>query len=138
MEVDAFRVRIQNTNHNLVEALLSDQNSTERVGVDSLKKRLEGFRKDYISKKKELRQKQRQLDELQDEQRQKWRLQTFQAKKKTDFVKQEALRTKTVPSQPLATDAPGISPVLEKRLSGIDQKLDQVLEELEDLKRDKS
>jgi len=127
LEVKARKSGIQFTDNQLVQALLSDENNNARTGIDidSLKKSLEGFRKDFISKTKELRQKQRQLDQL-------------QANKRTGIDRRGAPREKTVPKQPAPSDAPGISPVLEKRLSGMDRKLDQVLKELEDLKRDKS
>ena len=128
---------IETTNDQLVGVLLSDENDSRRVGMESLKKSLERSRKDYISKKKELRQKQMELDELRPTVNQRY-LNVPIANRRKGTDKRASPTEKTVPSQPAPSDRTGVSSALEKRLSGMERKLDQVLKVLEDLKREKS
>ena len=58
----------------------------------------------------------------------------LKSKQGTGVDKRGAGREKPAPIQPAASDAPPISPVVEKRLSGIEGKLDNVLKAIEDLK----
>ena len=58
----------------------------------------------------------------------------LEADQGTGIEKRGARDKKPAPIEPAASDAPGISPGLDKRLSGIEGKLDNVLRALEGLK----
>ncbi len=104
--------------------------------IDSGKERLKGLRKDYLLKSKELRQKQRQLDALQGREMRQG-LDESPFGKRTGSDKKGVKEGRPVATQPASSDPPGISPDLEKRLSRLEQRLDQVLKALEDSKRER-
>jgi hypothetical protein len=162
-EVQSRKQAIENTNGKLVQAqvygLRQDTNeqltgAAKQSEIESLQKSLQDFRKEYLSTKKELSRRQSELKELQEvqwkriqernqiEQKQNQekspRAAEREAKQRTANDKRGARNEQPVAIQPEDTDAPGISPLLEKRLSGIEGKLDNVLKALEDLKRERS
>jgi hypothetical protein len=156
-EVNSRKDVIANTNSKLVQAQvygLRRDNSEYLTGaakqseIESLQESLQDARKEYLSKKKELSQRQSELRELQEIQR-KRNQERYQieedrkaakrvAKQRIANDKRGARKEQSVVSQPAASDAPAISPILEQRLSGIEGKLDNVLKALEDLKRERS
>jgi hypothetical protein len=92
-------------------------------------------------RKKELSQRQLELKELNEIQRERYqeeyeRAEALKAERRTDIDKRGTKTEKSGPLHPVASDAPAMSPILEKRLSGIEGKLDNVLKALEDLKGD--
>jgi len=139
-ETQARMSGIQNLNGELIEVGLRDKTDANDAQIESIKTRLRDARNEYLSKKKELNQKQAELGEL--NKREKMQINEhdqrgaeLRATRGTSIDKRAATRKKQVLIEPAASDAPGISPILEKRLLGIEEKLDNVLKTLEDLKR---
>jgi uncharacterized protein (DUF3084 family) len=131
---------INSLNGELIDVQLRGKSAANDAQIDSIKQRLEDARKEYLSKNKEFNRKQAQHDKLESE----WRRISQENQKraaerdsmqKTRRDNQGSARAKPVPVQSAAPDTPGISPSLEKRLSGIEGKLDEVLRALADLKR---
>jgi RNA polymerase sigma-70 factor (ECF subfamily) len=138
-EVQAREQGIEATNEQMINIRISGRSDANQSQIESLQKILQDLRKEYISKKKELRQKQSELMKgIATKRNQEYAGRTAEpgTKEGTGSEKRGAGRKKEVPIQPAASDAPGISPILEKRLSGIEGKLDNVLKALEDLKRE--
>lgn len=148
-EVEARKQAINFTSQALIQMRVSghDRNTNEllppdtrRANVESLEKELSGLRREWLVKKKELRQKQSELDEgsMNDLQERRRRAAELKAKERPAGTDQRAVNRKNAGGriQPATPDAPGISPILEKRLSEIEGKLDSVLKALADLKRD--
>jgi RNA polymerase sigma factor (sigma-70 family) len=137
-ELHARMQMVQGQNQELIAAEVSDKSDARQSQIKSLKRGLQDLRKEYISKKKELGQKQSELVELETTKRSQENLRRgaeIEAKQGTGIEKRQARKANVVPNQPAASDVLGISPILEKRLSGIEGKLDNVLKALEDLKR---
>jgi exonuclease VII large subunit len=137
-ELHARMQMVQGQNQELIAAEVSDKSDARQSQIKSLKRGLQDLRKEYISKKKELEQKQSELAELETTKRSQEHLRRaaeIEAKQGTGIEKRQARKANVVPNQPAASDVLGISPILEKRLSGIEGKLDNVLKALEDLKR---
>jgi hypothetical protein len=149
-EVQSRKHGIENTNNYLVRTQLDGtaigtnevlEDDAKQSQIESLQKRLQDSRKEYLLKKKELSQRLSELDVLNEiqwkrNQEKSKRDREREAKQRTANDKRGARKEQPVPIQPVASDAPGISPVLEKRLSGIEGKLDNVLKALDDLKRE--
>jgi RNA polymerase sigma factor (sigma-70 family) len=135
-EVLARSEGIARTNAELIDVQLRDENDANQSQIESLRKKLGRFRKEYLSKKKELSQQQNELNEIQMKELQEnhRKATELQANERTTVDKRETPRAKAAPSQPAPSEAPGISRILEQRLSAIDEKLDKVLKELGDLK----
>jgi RNA polymerase sigma factor (sigma-70 family) len=128
---------IQHQNSELVQVQLRDKGPANDEQIESIKERLGDARKEYLLKKKELSKKLAELTELEMEHNQAntRRAAEPRAIRDTRSENRGATTKKSIPIQPAASDAPGISPGLERRLSGIEQKLDNVLKALQDLKR---
>ena len=149
VEVQSRMEAIGTLNTNLIQVQLYGKNpqTQETFGhdakqsqIESLLKSLVDSRKEYISKNKELRHKQSELATLQrkiNEEGQR-RAAELQANRATGTSGRGATSNQPVPVRAEPSDATGISPILEKRLSGIEGKLDSVLKAIEELKREKS
>jgi RNA polymerase sigma factor (sigma-70 family) len=127
---------IQNLNNVLIEVELRSKSNANESEIESTEGALREARKKYLSKKKELGQKQAELNELEGKRivENRRRAAELATKKRTGIDRRGATGKKTVPNEPAASDAPGITPILENRLSAIEGKLDNVLRALEDLK----
>jgi RNA polymerase sigma factor (sigma-70 family) len=147
-EVEARKQAINFTSQNLIQMRVSGHNrstnellppDTRRAEVESLEKELSGLRREWLIKKKELRQKQSELDELSmnDLQERRRRAAELKAKERTGKDQRSVNRKNAERIQPATPDAPGISPILEKRLSDIEGKLDNVLKAIADLKHER-
>jgi len=137
-EVRARMDRIEMTNQELVQAELADTGSNDRARREKLRTRLDSFRKDYFSKNKQLKRKQAELFALHErrsaDRTTKTQMLQPQADKRSGINRQVA-STAIIASTPSAPSGTAeTSSALEKRLSGIDQKLDKVLKTLEELK----
>ncbi len=121
--------RVSNTND-----VLQGQARQDRLEV--LEKGLNEVRRVWIAKNRELRKKKSELGELEaNAQRERNnRVAGIRSPQTAGKDKREADR-KNAASNQLA-GSPSIAPVLEKRLSEIERKLDSVLNALEDLKRE--
>lgn len=97
------------------------------------------MRKEYLSKNKELNRKQAQLAELSEQEGRRDQEKRQRAAEREATQKTRNNRgshsAKPVSVEPAGSDTPGLSPSLEKRLSGIEGKLDEVLRALTELKR---
>ncbi len=131
------QVQLYDQNPQTQEAFGHDAKQSQ---IEALQKRLKDSRKEYISKSKELRHKQSELATLQKKIGEEWqrRADERQTNRATGTSGREATSNKPVPVRAEPSDATGLSPILEKRLSGIEGKLDNVLKAIEDLKREKS
>jgi hypothetical protein len=139
-EVNAFRQKIVAINFEMFQVHFRGKSDANESQIEGLQKSLQDLRKEYISKNRELRQKQselKRLDAIEIERNRKKarRVAQLRANKGTGIDKRGARDKKPAPIEPAASDAPGISPVLDKRLSGIEGKLNNVLRALEGLKR---
>ena len=140
-EVNAFRQKIGAINSEMFQVHFRGKSDANESQIEGLQKSLQDLRKEYISKNRELRQKQSELERLDGIQMERNRenarraAQLRRANKGTGIEKRGARDKKPAPIEPAASDAPGISPGLDKRLSGIEGKLDNVLRALEGLKR---
>jgi RNA polymerase sigma factor (sigma-70 family) len=127
---------IQNLNNVLIEVELRSKSNANESEIESTEGALREARKKYLSKKKELGQKQAELNELEGKRivENRRRAAELGAKKRTGIDNRGATGKKPVPIEPAPSDAPGTSPILENRLSAIEGKLDNVLRALQDLK----
>jgi hypothetical protein len=127
---------IQNLNNVLIEVELRSKSDANESEIESTKEALREARKKYLSKKKELGQKQAELNELEFKRRNEnnRRAAELAAKKSTGIDNRRATGKKPVAIEPAASDAPGVTPILENRLSAIEGKLDNVMRALQDLK----
>jgi RNA polymerase sigma-70 factor (ECF subfamily) len=128
-------------NNELIEGELRRNSNLNESQIESIKVRLRGARKQYLSKKKEYNQKYAELEALNQlvERRikeQNRRAAERAAKKSSGIDKRGATGKKPVPIEPAAADAPAIATIVEKRLSVIEEKVDNVLKALDDLKRE--
>ncbi len=119
--------RLASTN----ELLPPDQRKSE---IASLEKNLTEYRQEWLAKKKELRQKRDELYELQRDQVQERNKRTnaLDARRETGAEAKRASGSKPVSP----AGAPGLPPILEKRLSAIEGKLDKVIKVLEEMKHE--
>ena len=136
-EVQSRLQRIEATHSELVKIQLSGNNESMQPRAATLQKSLERSRKDYISKKRELARKLSELNEIESRLGEDARVAAERkAMRRTGTFKRGTSTAKQIPIQPASADAPAIPAILEKRLSGIEGKLDSVLRTLEDLKRE--
>ncbi len=137
-EVQSRLQRIEATHSELVRIQLSfKDDSSGQTRAATLQKSLERSRREYISKKKELARKLSELNEVESKVGEDRRAAAEGiAMRRTGTFKRGTSTTKQIPVQPAGTDSPAIPAILEKRLSGIEGKLDTVLRTLEDLKRE--
>jgi hypothetical protein len=137
-EVQSRLQRIEATHSELVRIQLSfKDDSSGQTRAATLQKSLERSRREYISKKKELARKLSELNEIESKVGEDRRAAAEGiAMRRTGTFKRGTSTTKQIPVQPAGTDSPAIPAILEKRLSGIEGKLDTVLRTLEDLKRE--
>jgi hypothetical protein len=135
-ETRARMAGIQGLNKELIEVELRGKSDANGSQIESIKGRLRDARNEYLSKNMELNQKHSELIELEAKQRQEHnrRAAELAIKKRTGTDRRGATSKKPVATEPAASDAPGITPILENRLSAIEGKLDNVLKALEDLK----
>ena len=134
-EVNAFRQKIGAINSEIFQVHFRGKSDANESQIEGLQKSLQDLRKEYISKNRELRQKQSELERLERNRENARRVAQLRVNKGTGIEKRGARDKKPAPIEPAASDAPGISPGLDKRLSGIEGKLDNVLRALEGLKR---
>jgi RNA polymerase sigma-70 factor (ECF subfamily) len=137
-EVRARGADITVLNDNMAQMKLRGLDG-EQSSLAALQKKLSERRKEYVSSKKEMLRKQEELSVL----RQTRHKQKKAQEKRTS--QPEATQTaesenggatrKSDPHPPAAPDSSGISPLLEKRLSQIEGKLEDVLKAIEDLRR---
>jgi RNA polymerase sigma-70 factor (ECF subfamily) len=145
-EINTRKEDLNLTNNHLIQLQLNGTNSAGEVlpldvkqsQIEDSQKKLREIRKVYISKKKELAQKLAQLTRiettLREEEKQR-RLVRTKPKQSAGIALREAGTDKPPLLAPPASDTSGISPILEKRLSAIEGKLDNVLNALEVLKQ---
>ncbi len=143
-ETLALKSRIDVTNSDMIQTRMNSTSGTDQPRIESLRKSLEGFRKEYISKSKELTRKRQELLRAQQRPQKQSALNAIARRRIHENDGQSAeieaspggdRGTNRGPIQSAAPDAPSISPILEKRLSRLEGKLDSVLKALEDLKR---
>ena len=108
-EVQARSEGIARTNAELIEVELRDESDANQSQIESLRKKLGRFRKEYLSKKKELSQQQHELNDIQMKKLQENHRKSaeLQAKERTTVEKPEIPSEKTVPIQPVASECPG-------------------------------
>lgn len=131
VEVEGLKNLITQVPKNIIDSQYNisgpQTSSKDREEYSSLLKvKLTNLRNDYLEKARELRRKQRQLDEL--------RGITHLTVR---FADSKPGGERPVATQPTPSVTPGISPDLEKRLSRLEQRLDQVLKALEDSNRER-
>jgi RNA polymerase sigma factor (sigma-70 family) len=143
-EVDSRKKAINAVSQNLILMRVSSQEQSGQIvaanvrdeRVKSMEKELDDVRKEWLVKGRELRKKKSELAELeakvQLERNQRAAGITIPQKAGTD---KRAVDRKNAASKQLA-GSPSIAPALEKRLSEIERKLDDVLKALETLKRE--
>ena len=119
-EVQARSEGIARTNAELIEVELRDESDANQSQIESLRKKLGRFRKEYLSKKKELSQQQHELNDIQMKKLQENHRKSaeLQAKERTTVEKPEIPSEKTVPIQPVASEAPGISRIFGAAIVG--------------------
>jgi RNA polymerase sigma-70 factor (ECF subfamily) len=132
LEVQSLKHGLQATHNQILNLDVPGANDPKRSEqIESLLKYLKDYRQKYLTKKKELIRKQRELAEATRKQ-----ADEFHARQRAVIQMRAAATTKPVPTEPVAPAAPSISPILEERLSGIEAKLDSVLKALRDLRRE--
>jgi RNA polymerase sigma factor (sigma-70 family) len=145
-EVEACKQVIHATSQNLIQMKVTGHNpvsneeltpEARRAGVESLQKELNDVRKQWILKKRELSQKQSQLSEKTKQLEEKrTRAADLKARERPRTDQRIASKKNTERIQPATSDATGISPALEARLSELEKKVDSVLKVLESWKRE--